>query len=63
MLTDPKVRRYIYGVVLAVIPLAQFLRLIPGEAVPLVVNIATAVFGVGAAGLALPNTSDGKHEA
>ena len=53
---DPKVRAYIYGVVLATIPLLQFLRLVPGEAVPLIVNIVTAVLGVGAAGLALPNT-------
>ena len=53
---DPAVRRYIYGIVLAVIPLLQFLRLIPGEAVPMIVNIVTAVLGVGAAGLALPNT-------
>lgn len=54
---DPKVRAYIYGVVLAAIPLLQFFRLVPGEAVPLIVNIVTAVLGVGAAGLALPNTS------
>jgi hypothetical protein len=60
---EPAVRRNIYGVVLAVIPLAQFFRLIPGEAVPLIINIVTAVLGVGAAGLALPNTPDGKHEA
>lgn len=60
---DPAVRRYIYGIVLAVIPLAQFFRLIPGESVPLIVNIVTAILGTGAAGLALPNTPDGKHEA
>ena len=53
---DPKVRAYIYGIVLAVIPLLQFFRLIPGDAVPLVVNIVTAVLGTGAAALALPNT-------
>ncbi|WP_426989682.1 hypothetical protein [Pseudarthrobacter sp. Y6] len=63
---DPKVRAYIYGIVLAAIPLLQFFRLVPGEAVPLIVNVVTAVLGVGAAGLALPNTpttqTDGKHE-
>ena len=31
---DPRTRAYIYGVVLAVIPLLQFFRLIPGDAVP-----------------------------
>jgi hypothetical protein len=68
---DPKTRAYIYGIVLAAIPLLQFFRLIPGDAVPLVVNIVTAVLGAGAAGLALPNTpsatnaetTPGKHEA
>lgn len=63
---DPKVRAYIYGIVLAAIPLLQFFRLVPGEAVPLIVNVVTAVLGAGAAGLALPNTptakTDGKHE-
>jgi len=64
MIQDPKVRAYIYGVVLAVIPLLQFFRLIPGEAVPLIVNIVTAVLGTGAAALALPNTpTGGKHSA
>lgn len=53
---DPKVRAYIYGIVLAAIPLLQFFRLVPGDAIPLVVNVVTAVLGVGAAGLALPNT-------
>jgi len=53
---DPKVRAYIYGIVLAAIPLLQFFRLVPGDAVPLIVNVVTAVLGVGAAGLALPNT-------
>jgi hypothetical protein len=53
---DPKVRAYIYGIVLAAIPLLQFFRLVPGEAVPLIVNVVTAVLGVGVAGLALPNT-------
>jgi hypothetical protein len=53
---DPKTRAYIYAVVLAAIPLLQFFRLVPGDAVPLIVNIVTAVLGTGAAGLALPNT-------
>lgn len=53
---DPKVRAYIYSIVLAAIPLLQFFRLVPGDAIPLIVNIVTAVLGVGAAGLALPNT-------
>ena len=53
---DPKTRAYIYGVVIAAIPLLQFFRLVPGDAVPLIVNVVTAVLGVGAASLALPNT-------
>jgi len=57
------VRRYVYGVVLALIPVAQLFRLIPEESVPLIINVVTAVLGMGAAGLALPNTPDGKHEA
>lgn len=60
---DPRVRAYIYTVVIAAIPLLQFFRLVPGEAVPLIVNVVTAVLGVGAAGLALPNTPNGRHEA
>lgn len=60
---DPAVRRYVYGVVLALIPVAQLFRLIPEESVPLIINVVTAVLGMGAAGLALPNTPDGKHEA
>jgi len=60
---DPAVRRYVYGVVLALIPVAQLFRLIPEESAPLIINVVTAVLGMGAAGLALPNTPDGKHEA
>jgi hypothetical protein len=60
---DPATRRYVYGVVLALIPLAQVFRLIPEDSVPLIINVVTAVLGMGAAGLALPNTPNGKHEA
>jgi len=60
---DPAVRKYIYGIVLALIPVAQLFRLIPDESVPLIINVVTAVLGMGAAGLALPNTPDGKHVA
>ena len=61
---DPKVRAYIYAIVIAAIPLLQFFRLIDAEAVPLIVNIVTAVLGTGAAALALPNTPNtGKHSA
>jgi hypothetical protein len=60
---DPATRRYVYGVVLALIPLAQLFRLIPEDSVPLIINVVTAVLGMGAAGLALPNTPNGKHEA
>jgi len=60
---DPAVRRYVYGVVLALIPVAQLFRLIPEDSVPLIINVVTAVLGMGVAGLALPNTPDGKHEA
>ena len=60
---DPAIRKYIYGIVLALIPVAQLFRLIPDESVPLIINVVTAVLGMGAAGLALPNTPDGKHVA
>jgi len=60
---DPATRKYIYGVVLALIPVAQLFRLIPEDSVPLIINVVTAVLGMGAAGLALPNTPDGKHVA
>jgi hypothetical protein len=60
---DPATRRYIYGIVLALIPVAQLFRLIPEDSVPLIINVVTAVLGMGAAGLALPNTPNGKHEA
>ena len=60
---DPATRRYLYKVSIAVILLLQVMRLIPGDYVASIVNVATAVFGIGAPALAIPNTPDGRHEA
>ena len=61
-ITDPATRRYLYGVAVALILLAQGLRLVPGEHVELIVNVVTAVLGIASPVLAIPNTP-GRHEA
>jgi hypothetical protein len=53
---SPQTRRYLYGIALAVILLAQVARLLPGEYVDAIVNVVTAVLGVGTPALAIPNT-------
>lgn len=53
---DPAVRRYIYGVVVALIPVLVGFGLISPEQVQLWLNLAAAVLGLGATALALPNT-------
>lgn len=42
----PTVRRYLYGVSIAFVPLAVYLGWIQPEAVPIVVPLAVAVFNV-----------------
>ena len=53
---DPLIRRYIYGVVLAFIPILVGFGVISPEQVQLWLNLAAAVLGLGATALALPNT-------
>ena len=55
---NPETRKYLYKVAIAVILLLQVMRLIPGEYVASIVNVATAVFGIGAPALAIPNTPE-----
>ena len=62
---SPETRRYLYGVVVALIPLLVLFGLIAPEDVATWTNLAGALLGLGAAGLALPNTPSGggKHRA
>lgn len=53
---DPALRRYIYGIVAAAIPLLLLLGLITPDAVTPILNVAAALLGLGTAALALPNT-------
>lgn len=54
-ITNPTTRRYIYGVVIALILAAQFFRLIPDDSVQVIVNVVTAALGLTAPALAIPN--------
>ncbi|GAA4923582.1 phage holin [Nesterenkonia rhizosphaerae] len=60
IIADPKTRKYIYGVVVAVIPLLVIAGVIAEDQVQVWLNFAAAVLGFGAAGLAAPNTPDDK---
>ena len=62
-ITDPKIRRYIYATILGAIPLLLAYGVIGGEQVQAWTNFAAALLGIPAAGLALPNTPDVRHEA
>ena len=53
---DPLIRRYIYGVVLAFIPILVGFGVISPEQVQLWLNLTAAILGLGATALALPNT-------
>ena len=53
---DPLVRRYLYGVVLAFIPILVLFGLISPESVQLWLNLAAAVLGLGTTALATANT-------
>lgn len=55
-ITSPAARRYLYGLAIALILAAQAFRLIPGDTVDTIVNVVTAVLGLGAPALAIPNT-------
>lgn len=53
---DPAVRRYIYGIVVAAIPLLVILGVIAQNDAQVWLNLAAAALGLGTATLALPNT-------
>ena len=56
VITDPLVRRYLYGVVLAFIPILVLFGLISPESVQLWLNLTAAVLGLGTTALATANT-------
>jgi len=62
---SPETRRYLYGVVLALIPVLVVFGLVSPDDVATWTNLAGALLGLGAAGLALPNTpaAGGRHRA
>ena len=58
----PAVRKWIYGIVAAGIPILVLFGTVAAEDVQVWLNFAAAVLGLGAAGLALPNTPAGSDE-
>jgi hypothetical protein len=53
---DPTIRKYLYGVVLAMIPVLVAFGLISPDQVQLWLNLAAAVLGLGTTVLAAANT-------
>ena len=53
---DPAIRRYVYGIVMAAIPILLLVGLITPDYVQPILNAAAAVLGLGTAALARPNT-------
>ena len=51
-----EVRRYLYGVVAAGIPVLMLFKLVAPDEVDVYLNLAAAVLGLGGGGLALTNT-------
>lgn len=58
IIKDRKKRKYIYGIVLAVLPLLVAYGILDDGTAGTVALIAAAVLGVGESGLALANTPD-----
>ena len=52
----PAVRKWIYGIAAAAIPVLVLFGVVAAEDTQVWLNFAAAVLGLGAAGLALPNT-------
>ena len=52
----PAVRKWIYGIAAAAIPILVLFGVVAAEDTQVWLNFAAAVLGLGAAGLALPNT-------
>lgn len=59
---NPDVRRYIYLVALAAIPILVLTGLLTNDQVAPVTNLTAAILGLGTTALALPNTPGGRHE-
>ena len=53
---DPAVRRYVYGIAVAAIPLLVIFGVIAQDDAQVWLNLAAAVLGLGTTALALPNT-------
>lgn len=62
IIPNPDARRYIYTVVIAVIPILVIAGWVAANDVQTWLNLVAAILGLGSAGLALPNTP-GRHEA
>lgn len=58
----PAVRKWIYGIVAAGIPILVLFGTVAAEDIQVWLNFAAAVLGLGAAGLALPNTPASSDE-
>lgn len=56
IIQDPAIRRYVYGVVAAAIPILLLVGLITPDFVTPILNVTAAILGLGTAALALPNT-------
>jgi len=59
----PAVRKWIYGIVAAGIPILVIFGTVAAEDIQVWLNFAAAVLGLGAAGLALPNTPTSTDDA
>lgn len=59
IITDPAVRRYIYGISVAAIAVLVVLGLLSSDQTQVWLNLVAAVLGLGNGVLALPNTSQG----
>ncbi|MDQ0735167.1 hypothetical protein [Arthrobacter agilis] len=56
IIADPAIRKWIYGIVTALIPILVIFGVIGPDESQAWLNLAAAVLGLGAAGLAFPNT-------
>lgn len=53
---NPQTRKYVYGIVAAVIPLLVIFGVVAEDQVQLYLTLAAAVLGFGSSALAAPNT-------
>jgi len=56
---DPEVRRWIYGVIAATVPLLVMVGSLTDEVAQQVMNITAAILAVGGSALAISNVPDG----